>query len=223
MTDERSEHTASTPEDLSSVEIIDDLRAELAANAATIASIAKHLDDAAKELRCLHILAIESVAEKAEAVCIGALTASVERENNAATIAAQAAEIERLKNRVHSENRSVFELNEKLHESRRIESAQAHGIELLREELAALRSQLEEQRKRLGGAWKFSFKSNRPYPDYVIVQPICGGWRCYRTQPSEDLIDPESNSMTFASLDKLFTQLDSANWLTPHAEKDGGE
>jgi phage-related tail protein len=65
---------------------------------------------------------------------------------NAATIAAQAAEIERLKNRVHSENRSVFELNEKLHESRRIESAQAHGIELLREELAALRSQLKEQR-----------------------------------------------------------------------------
>jgi hypothetical protein len=86
-------------------------------------------------------------------------------------------------------------------------------------QIAALRSQLEEQRKRLDGARKFVF--NTPQ-GAIVIEPLCSKWRCYRDTMDwtawENLIDHESNSMTFATLDKLFAALYAANWLAPHAD-----
>jgi len=251
----------------------------LAAKDATIACIAKHLDDAAKELRCPHVLAIESVVEKAEAVCIGALTASVERENksrswskpteeypsvevgdrvavivmerehatapirprlviliatesgwdsteemyqgytpndgvlwsaendicrSAATIAAQAAEIERLTKEAVANEAAI---------------ACAEGIHQQQDaELAALRSQLEEQRAKLDGVTRFEFPSaNKFYHSVIVSKSDRGQWGVAQVGNGVYWYDKK-----FSTQDEAF-QWVAANWLAPHAEKDGGE
>jgi hypothetical protein len=134
-----------------------------------------------------------------------------------ATIAAQAAEIERLtreNSRLQADMAHIRYTNrtEKISDLRSVNAIQ-------NAELAALRSQLEEQRKRLDGARKFVF--NTPQ-GAIVIEPLCSKWRCYRDTMDwtawENLIDHESNSMTFATLDKLFAALYAANWLAPHAD-----
>jgi len=113
---------------------------------------------------------------------------------SAATIAAQAAEIERLTKRVQF-----------------LEDDDLQGMKIANKqaaELAALRSQLEQQRKRL--EWAVEFHRG----DVVITKPDDDHW--YIQRHVDDAVEFVDGA--FASFDEAIKAI-PANWLAPHAEK----
>lgn len=91
----------------------------------------------------------------------------------------------------------------------------AEGIhQQMTAELAALRSQLEEQRKRLEHATEFQYEGG------IVIR------RCPEHEPNPwrafTLDYHEPAPYLFATLEEAIEGCIAANWLT-HAEKDGGE
>jgi hypothetical protein len=167
---------------------IDDLRTDLAANAATIA------------------------AQAAAIACAEGI-----HQQMTAELAAQAAEIERLK-----ENRDYWMAQYE----RAYELAQSRAKDA---ELADLRSQLEEQRAKLDATEKL-VNMFAQLPSGLPDLPTEPGWIEFR-RPREGLPHWRAQKCDFAggpvterlradSFIELALVVDDANWLTPHAEKE---